>query len=208
MLDWPLMEYLDAAWVDMDYGAAMHTSDTVQRTVHSDGHSARLYGHGGLKPTFVPHQRGWGHDPTPLIHFRGEDISEALHALRGEPGDPYEGIQMQFVNPVTGRSVYPTMDYQAQLLRAGETTQWKRETSSTFVVVMEGEGYSEVGGQRFAWTKNDTMVMPNFLWRRHVNTGKSDAVLYTVSDAALMRSIGQYRAQGRDNAGTVTQIVA
>jgi hypothetical protein len=52
------------------------------------------------------------------------------------------------------------------------------------------------------------MVMPNFLWRRHVNTGQSDALLYTVSDAALMRSIGQYRAQGKDRHGVVTQIVA
>jgi hypothetical protein len=32
--------------------------------------------------------------------------------------------------------------------------------------------------------------MPNFLWRRHVNSGKKDAVLYTVSDAALLRNIG------------------
>ena len=56
--------------------------------------------------------------------------------------------------------------------------------------------------------KNDVMVMPNFLWRRHVNTGKGDAILYTVSDAALMRNIGQYRAQGKERDGTVTQIVA
>ena len=73
---------------------------------------------------------------------------------------------------------------------------------------MEGEGYSEVGGQRFDWQRNDVMVMPNFLWRRHVNTGTDDALLYTVSDAALMRSIGQYRAQGKDREGMVTQIVA
>jgi gentisate 1,2-dioxygenase len=77
-----------------------------------------------------------------------------------------------------------------------------------FVIVMEGEGYSEAGGQHFAWSKNDVMVMPNFLWRRHVNTGKSDAVLYTVSDAALMKSLGQYRAQGKLADGTVEQIVA
>jgi len=50
--------------------------------------------------------------------------------------------------------------------------------------------------------------MPNFLWRRHVNTGKSDAVLYTVSDAALMQNLGQYRAQGRFADGTIEQIVA
>ena len=26
-------------------------------------------------------------------------------------------------------------------------------------------------------------VVPNFLWRRHINTGPGDAVLYSVSDA-------------------------
>ena len=49
--------------------------------------------------------------------------------------------------------------------------------------------------------------MPNFLWRRHVNTGKSDAVLYTVSDAALLKNIGQYRAQGKAADGKVVQLV-
>jgi gentisate 1,2-dioxygenase len=208
MLDWPLLEYLDAAWVDMDFSAAAGTNAKVQEAKHSDGYSSRLYGSGGLKPTFVSHQRGWGQDPTPMIHFRGADVREALHRLRNEPGDPFEGITLQFVNPVTGRPVYPTMDYGAQLLRPGEQTKFKRETSNTFVIVMEGEGYSDVGGQRFAWTKNDVMVMPNFLWRRHVNTGRGDAVLYTVSDAALMRNIGQYRAQGKNSDGSVVQLVA
>lgn len=208
MLDWPLMEYLDAAWVDLDYPVASKDKSTVQKTVHADGYSSRLYGSGGLKPDFTSHRRGWGQNPTPMIHFRGTDVRETLHNLRGEEGDAYEGIVMQFVNPVTGQSVYPTMDYRAQLLRPGEETRFKRETSNVFVIVMEGEGYSEVGGRRFAWQKNDVMVMPNFLWRRHVNTGKNDAILYTVSDAALMRNIGQYRAQGKERDGTVTQIVA
>jgi gentisate 1,2-dioxygenase len=51
-------------------------------------------------------------------------------------------------------------------------------------------------------------VAPNFLWRRHVNTGKDDAVLYSVSEAPLMEKIGQYRAQGRTPDGTVTELVA
>jgi hypothetical protein len=52
------------------------------------------------------------------------------------------------------------------------------------------------------------VVMPNFLWRHHVNTGKTDAVLYTTSDASLMRNIGQYRAQGRALDGSVVQLIA
>ena len=74
--------------------------------------------------------------------------------------------------------------------------------------MLEGEGYTEVGGQRFDWRENDIVIIPNFLWRRHVNTGKKDAVLYTVSDAALMKNIGQYRAQGKTAAGEIAQLVS
>ena len=142
-----------------------------------------------------------------MIHYRGADVREALDGLRKEKGDLYESIQLQFINPATGASVSTILDYAAQLLRPGEETRFKRETSNTFMIVMDGQGYTEVGGRRFDWEANDTVVMPNFLWRRHVNTGKKDAVLYTVSDAALMRNIGQYRAQGKTADGTVVQLV-
>jgi len=156
----------------------------------------------------VSHQRGWGHNPDAMVHYRGADVREALDGLRREKGDAYEGIQLQFVNPVTGGPVGSTLDYAAQLLRPGEETLPKRETSSTFMVVMDGVGYTEVGGQRFDWQRNDIVVMPNFLWRRHVNTGRKDAVIYTTSDAALLRNIGQYRAQGKTKDGSVVQLVS
>jgi gentisate 1,2-dioxygenase len=208
MLDWPLMEFLDVAWVDQEFPCAAGSNSKSQNTIYSDGYSDRLYGHGGLMPTFVSHQRGWGQNPTPMIHYRGKDVRAALDANRKEEGDPYEGIQMQFVNPATGGPIFLTLNYNAQLLRPGEETKFKRETCSTFIVVMDGQGFSEIGGKRFDWEPNDILVVPNFLWRRHVNTGKQDAVLYTVSDAALMRNIGQYRAQGKMSDGSITQIVA
>lgn len=206
MLDWPLMEYLDCVWVDHSYDGPTEGGAKSQPTVHADGHSTRMYGHGGLKPIFTSNQRGWGQNPTPQFHYKGVEVLEALHGLRTEAGDPFEGIRLQFVNPVTGGSVYPSLDYCAQLLRPGEETQLKRETCSTFIVVMEGEGFSEIGGTRMEWERNDILAVPNFLWRRHVNTGKSGAVLYTVSDAALLRGLGQYRAQGKDRDGSVVQI--
>ena len=207
MLDWPLMEFLDCAWVDQEFQPSTGSNAKSQETIHGDGHSGRLYGNGGMVPTFISHQIGFGRDPAPLIHFRGTRIREALDALRKEKGDPHEGIQMEFVNPVTGKPVFPTLNYQAQLLRPGEATLPKRETSSTFIVVMDGKGRSEIGGQWFDWEANDIMVAPNFLWRRHINTGSSDAVLYTVSDSALLQGIGQYRAQGKDQHGKIVQLV-
>jgi len=207
MLDWPLMEYLDCVWVDQNYVNPTQGNAKSQPAVHADGYSTRMYGHGGLKPVFTSNQRGWGNTPIPHVHFKGVDIRGALHDLRGETGDPFEGIKMQFTNPVTGGPVFATLDYCAQLLRPGEELLLKRETCSTFIVVMEGSGFTEIGGKRFDWEKNDIMAVPNFLWRRHVNTGKNDAILYTVSDAAILRAIGQYRSQGKNADGSVSQIV-
>ena len=207
MLDWPLMEFLDCAWVDQDFKPASGSNAKSQRTIHPSGYSNMLYGSGGMVPTFVSHQIGFGRDPQPLIHFRGAQIRDTLQALRKVKGDPYEGIQMQFVNPVTGQPVFPTLNYQAQLLRPGEELLPKRETCGTFIVVIDGKGKSEIGGQTFDWEANDIMVVPNFIWRRHINTGKSDAILYTVSDSALLGRIGQFRAQGKDKNGKVVQLV-
>jgi len=207
MLDWPLMEFLDCAWVDQDFEPGAGTNSKSQETAHKDGYSGRLYGSGGMVPTFLPHQLGFGRDPAPLIHFRGAKIRETLKALAKEKGDAHEGIQMQFVNPVTGKPVFSTLDYKAQLIRPGEELLPKRETCSTFIVVIAGKGKSEIGGQTFDWQENDIMVVPNFLWRSHINTGESDAILYTVSDAALLQNIGQYRAQGKGKNDKVIQLV-
>ena len=49
--------------------------------------------------------------------------------------------------------------------------------------------------------------MPNFLWRRHINRGTGDAVLYLCSDMPLLQKIGQYRAEGRGADNQVVQLV-
>ena len=148
----------------------------------------RLYGNGGLMPTFVVAPARLGPEPDAATSTTAATRSATRSSgCARKTAIRYEGIQMQLVNPVTGKPVFPTLNYKAQLLRPGEETQSKRETCGTFIVVMEGKGYSEIGGQRFDWEPNDIMVVPNFLWRQHVNTGKSDAMLYTVSDAALLQ---------------------
>jgi gentisate 1,2-dioxygenase len=143
-----------------------------------------------------------------MFHYRGVDIRDALDGLRREEADPYEAVALKLVNPATGASLFPTLDYGAQLLRPGEATRFKRETASTLYVAIEGEGVTEIGGRRFDWQPNDIFVVPAFAWRRHLNTGKSAAVLYTVSDASLLGKIGQYRAQGRAIDDSVVELVS
>ncbi len=208
ILDFPLLEYLDCNWLDDRFTGAMVSNARAQAMVQKPGYSAKLYAQGGMLPAFISHHRGFGRETTPMFQYRGADIRHSLDALRGESGDPYEGITLRFVNPATGASVFPTLDYSARLLRPGEETRWKRETSNSFYIVIEGSGATEVAGQRFDWERNDILIVPNFMWRRHLNTGKDDAILYAVSDMPLFDKIGQYRAQGRKPDGTVEQLVA
>src|SRR5204863_5913582 len=104
----------------------------AQKPVHADGYSARLYAAGGMLPGFVSHARGIGHGTSPVFHYRGSDIRAALDGMRGEAGDPHEGISLRFVNPATGAAVSPTLDYSAQLLRPGEAPRLKGETANSF----------------------------------------------------------------------------
>src|SRR5215204_7661344 len=46
-LDWPLMEFLDAAWVDHDMPGAQGNAH-VQAVTLSEGYSRKLYGQGGI----------------------------------------------------------------------------------------------------------------------------------------------------------------
>jgi len=207
VLDFPLMEFLDCVWLDEGYPGDTAGNSRAQRVSFPGAYSQMLYGRGGLVPSFLPQRRGFGRETSPMFHYRGADVREALAGLCREGGDPYEAIVLRFVNPATGGSVFPTLDYRALMLRPGEATRFKRETASTLYIAIEGHGMTEIGGRSLDWQANDIFVVPSFAWRRHINPGPNDAVLYAVSDAPLMDKIGQYRAQGRLPDDTVAELV-
>ena len=94
--------------------------DHVEHASPETGFSQKLYGTGGLVPRFLPETRGSGQGGTPMFHFRGADVCRTLASLRAQAGSPWDGILVEFVNPMNGRSVFPTLTYKAQLLRPGE----------------------------------------------------------------------------------------
>jgi gentisate 1,2-dioxygenase len=202
VLDWPLLETLDCIWIDEE-----DPSRSANARTPSANYSQRLFGQGGMVPSFTTRERGIGQGNSPLFHYPGIQIRAMLDGLAGEEGDPYEGIRIDFTNPVDGASVFTTLGYGAQLLRPNEATLPKRETASTLYCVLAGGGTTEVGGQTLTWEENDIFVVPNHLWRRHVNSDpNNEAVLYSVSDAPLLQKLGHYRAQGRTQSGDVVEL--
>ena len=198
VLDWPVLEFLDAIWIRPDDGRGR-----ANRGPDETGLSQRLYGAGGLVPRLEPN----GGPPARMVHHRGADIRAALDRMRDLDGSPHDGVLVDVVDPASGGSAIPTFNYSAQLLRPGERTRASRETSSTLYTAIEGEGWTDVNGQRLEWSKNDIFVVPGHLWREHANArSDADAILYAISDMPLLRALGQYRRQGRGKDGAVVEI--
>src|SRR5262249_42878206 len=128
------------------------------------------YGAGGLRPA-------WEQAPTapysPLWHYPYTQAREALERLAAEgASSPFDGIIMEYPNPVTGGPAMPTIGCYVQLLRPGEHTQAHRHTSSVAFHVIEGSGYSIVDGQRLDWEDKDVFCVPGWAFQDHVKTGQ------------------------------------
>jgi gentisate 1,2-dioxygenase len=199
ILDWPLIDFLGAAEVRNDV-------ENAPNAAPEQGFSSHFYGGAGIKPLFEPFGRGTGQNTTKVFHIPGTDIRARLDLLKRYDGNPYHGVNVEFVDPITGQPPYPTLTYRAQLLRPGESTLPFRHTASDTYCVMDGTGYTEIDGKRFDWGRNDFFVVPSYSWRKHVNTGKGDAVLYLVGDEPTYRKLGHYHAQGRDKRGTLVDL--
>lgn len=214
VLDVPLVESLNATRFEFDYSepsAGSNTGEPVRCSVQSirepSDHSSRLYATGGLLPLFASRRRG-PNEHSPMFVYRWESTRRALERLRDYPGSPYDGLILEYVDPTTGGPVMQTMSYRSQMLRPGERTRAQRKTASSIYCVLEGEGYTDVGGTRLDWGRNDVFAVPGWSWHEHHNTGNDDAFLYTVTDEPTMRKLGLFRAEGRLPDGRIESIAA
>ena len=200
VLDWPVLEFLDSIWIEPEpEGTGSNTAEL------KEGTSKRLFGSGGMVPRGSLGERGNGEGSSPVFHYRGQDILDALQGMRDLEGSPWDAITLDFTNPLTGGTAFTTLDYWATLLRPGESTATTRSTAGFLFIAIAGNGTTEINGERFNWEPNDLFVVPNHSWFRHVN-GSSDAVLYGISDRPLLEKIGHYRRQGLLDDGTVISI--
>jgi len=212
VLDVALLERLNAIITEWDYADAGATGVAETRTVQSivlpADYSQRLFGSGGLVPRFGPETRGGGLH-SPIYVYRWDNTRETLDRLRDHDGSPFDGILVEYTDPVNGGAVVPTMSFRARLLRPGETTRTHRHTTNAVYCALEGQGVTEVGpagvdAAELAWHQNDVFIVRAWTWHRHVNTSAADVVLYSVSDD---QKLGVYLEQERSASGEITPVV-
>jgi gentisate 1,2-dioxygenase len=187
-LDIPLVNALDAN------SYAVHPDLRQQATAPVDA-SFALYGAGFLQP--AQHRRAWRRSYSPLLKFPWEETYEALQkAARVSDGSPFDGIIMEYVNPVTGGPVMATIGASMQMLRAGEHTKAHRHTGSFVYQVAKGRGFSIIAGQRFDWEERDIFVVPSWALHEHANASEAeDACLFCFNDLPVLRALALHREE-------------
>src|SRR5690606_15542217 len=151
------------------------------------------WGHPGLRPA----GETWAHGYSPLLKYEWGPTYEALQRYaKVTDGSHFDGVLMNYVNPVTGGPVMQTIGASMQLLRPGERTKAHRHTGSFVYQVAKGKGYSVIDGRRFDWTERDIFCVPSWMFHEHANgSSTDDACLFCFNDLPVMKALGLYREQ-------------
>jgi mannose-6-phosphate isomerase-like protein (cupin superfamily) len=76
-------------------------------------------------------------------------------------------------------------------LDPGQSSNRHRHTYETVLYVLEGEGYSDIHGQRVEWKAGDAVYIPVWAWHNHVNTSQTGRARYLACEnAPLLQNIG------------------
>ena len=204
VLDLPLVETMNAIYFEHDYkeevgGKAQKLREQTAR--FSADYSKMMYGRGGLKPRFVIHDRGTG-AASPMYVYRWEPMRAFLEENRDADGDPYDGVKIEYIDPMNGEPVFKTMTFFAQMLRPGERTLSSKQTANLLISPFEGGGgHSVVDGARFDWQQFDTFAVPGGSWVEHANDTEEPIVLFVASDEPALQKLGLFKRWGRDAQG-------
>ena len=184
-LDIPLVTALDASFSEHLGGSLQHAA------THPDGDCRHRFG-ANLRPAFG---RAGAPDPvSPLFHYPYADWREALERVaRASAPDPLEAIRMEFINPLSGGGVMPTMSAWCHWAPAGFETAPQRSTDGVIFVVVEGRGRLQTGDRRFDLKPRDVVVAP--AWHSRSLAAETDLVLFSYSDRATQEKLGLWRAE-------------
>ena len=209
VLDLPLCEFLNAAEFDHGYAEekdGKKISPAEQTARYEGDYSRKIYGHSGLLPRFINHSRGTGHH-SPMYVYRWDETRSLLEDLRDHDGSPWDAISVEYRDPTTGRTPFPTTTFFGQMLRPGEKTLPQKQNASQVCIAFEGAGSTIIDGRKFDWKPFDTVAVPGGTWFQHENASdRDDAILLTASDEPTLRALGWHHRQGKTKDGTIVRI--
>jgi gentisate 1,2-dioxygenase len=186
-LDIPMIRFFDAGFAEND-------SARSQQVTRAEGSSLARFGH-NMVP--VRHDAPFG-ATSPIFSYPYDRSLEALRRLeRDAPIDPWDGVKLRYVNPLTGGYPMPTMATFMQKLPAGFDGRGWRQTDGAVYSVVEGSGTVDIEcGEHhwhFAFQPRDHFVVPS--WHTARLRSQAGCVLFSFSDRPVQAALSIHKEE-------------
>jgi gentisate 1,2-dioxygenase len=183
-LDYPLLNSLQVITWEPFPGDFQPFKDASKLTAHRVGMARPV----------------WEKAAGPLA-YKWDETYQTLKNLEASDGSPFDGVALEYVNPVNGGHTFPTMSCGIQMLRKGETTQTHRHNSSTVYHAFRGNGATVIDGKKYEWEQGDCFVVPLWSWHSHQNRSKNEeAILFSMNDQPMLEALKLYREEPGEGA--------
>jgi gentisate 1,2-dioxygenase len=145
-----------------------------------------------LEPMFLENypdglQRATARPETSPYIFAWDQVQASLDKAALDPDDHF-GRRIEL-----GAPAFPTMAIHMQRHYGGTSTRQFRTTSNQIFLVIEGEGTTDVDGERYTWSRGDVIAVP--AWRPFAHRFGADSTLFSTSDEPALRAFGWLRTQ-------------
>ena len=182
-LDYPLVHVLQTTMGEPFPGDFQNIRPDSESTGHRLGH---------VRPVWKEKEKVTG----PLC-YKWKNTYETLKSLKQTTGSEYDGIALEYVNPLNGGHTFPTMSCWIQMLREGEKTKTHRHNHTSIFHAFRGNGVTTIEGKEYKWSQGDCFVVPSWAWHSHQNPTKDEAILFSMNDMPTMEALQLWREETR-----------
>jgi gentisate 1,2-dioxygenase len=132
---------------------------------------------------------------NPLLSYPYSRARAALQKLQdGGLGNEYEGVLLEYVNPVNGGPTFPSMTTGIRMIGGKTTLEARHRTENIIFVTMEGSVTFQLPENKTFQTEPfDVTAIPSWVPYTVTNSAKEPAVLFSYSDRPLFQKLGFYR---------------
>ncbi len=183
VLDLPLIYRLNGSWA---IEGELQNSDKVRDKSYSD------YSAAGVVPNINLTR---GSDNTPQLRYPWSKTRACLVEMAADHSDGL--LSISYVNPETGRSIFPSIGFGAIMLRPGETQTLTKRTTPVIFHVLEGAGtmaveeHPSTDGTPQGFVEKDTLSAPGYTDITLTNLSSSEPLfLMTADESPLHEYLG------------------
>lgn len=131
---------------------------------------------------------------NPLLYYPYGRARRALQSLLDDnTANEYDGVLMEYVNPLTVGPTFPSMNTAIRMVPAKSRLEAKHRTENIVFITVEGSVAFQLPDRTFQTEPFDVTALPSWVPYTVSNAENEPAVLFSNSDRPLFEKLGFYR---------------